>query len=251
MTRHFQASSSSILAIVIKDDLRHSPLFAGLTDEQLGKLGAIARPVTLPAEASVFLQGNVADAFYLLVEGAVKVTKSFRDGRSATIRYVQAGETFGESVLFNDTYPSSTETMEPSRLLLFDTRAFRNLVLAEPELALLIIAAMAKLLVMLNRRVEELLLPVSSRLARYLLELCSEQGQTSQCRLTFAKRELAARLGTVPETLSRTLTRFVSGGLIAVHGNQFRVLNLEAIERLAQQTRPASALPHSDPSRSQ
>ena len=236
---------------MIKDDLRHSPLFAGLTDEQLGKVGAIARPVTLPAEASVFLQGNAAEAFYLLVEGAVKVTKTFRDGRSATIRYVRAGETFGESVLFNDTYPSSTETMEPSRLCLFDTSAFRNLVLAEPELALLIIAAMAKLLVMLNRRVEELLLPVSSRLARYLLELCSEQGQTSQCRLTFAKRELAARLGTVPETLSRTLNRFVAGGLIAVHGNQFRVLNLGALERLAQRTRPATALPHSEPSRSQ
>ncbi len=217
------------------DDLRRAPLLAGLTETQLGKLGDIARPVTLPADAAVFLQGDRADAFYLLVEGAVKVAKTFRDGRGATIRYVRPGETFGESVLFNDTYPSSTETLEPSRLYRFDTGEFRSLILAEPELALLIIAAMARLLVILNQRVEELLLPVPARLARYLLELCSEQATPSQCRLDVARRELAARLGTVPETLSRTMHRFVAGGLIAVHGNAIEVLNLATLERLAQQ----------------
>jgi CRP-like cAMP-binding protein len=209
-------------------------LFAGLTDEQLDKLGCIAQPVSLPAGASIFLQGDLADAFYLLAEGLVKVAKVFRDGRSATLRYVHPGETFGESVLFNDTYPSSTETMESSRLYRFDTGEFRRLMLSQPELALLIIAAMAHLLVMLNQRVEELLLPVPARLARYLLDLCGEQGNPLQCRLPVSKRELAARLGTVPETLSRTLNRLVAGRFIAVHGNAFEVLNRAALERLAQ-----------------
>jgi CRP/FNR family transcriptional regulator len=229
------SQSRAILADVIVDDLRRAPLFAGLTDTQLGKLGGVARPVTLPANASVFLQGDRANAFYLLVEGTVKVAKTFRDGRGATIRYVRPGETFGESVLFNDTYPSSTETLEPSRLYRFDTGEFRRLILTEPELALLIIAAMAQLLVMLNQRIEELLLPVPARLARYLLDLCSEQATPSQCRLAVARRELAARLGTVPETLSRTLHRFIAGGLIAVRGNAIEVLNRSALERLAQQ----------------
>jgi CRP/FNR family transcriptional regulator len=227
----------AILSGVIVDDLRRAPLFAGLTEEQLGKLSAIAAPVTLPPGATVFLQGDPADAFYLLTAGAVKVAKTLRDGRSATIRHVRAGETFGESVLFNDTYPASTETMEPEPSLLyrFDTAEFRGLMLAEPELSLRIIAAMAHLLVLLNQRVEELLLPVPARLARYLLELCSEQGNPAQCRLPVAKHELAARLGTVPETLSRTLNRFVAGGLIVVRGNSFEVLNPAALERLAQQ----------------
>ncbi len=107
--------------------------------------------------------------------------------------------------------------------------------LAEPELALRIIAAMAQLLVLLNQRVEELLLPVPARLARYLLELCGEQGSPASCRLPVAKHELAARLGTVPETLSRTLNRFVAGGLIAMRGDSLDMLNRPALERLAQQ----------------
>jgi CRP-like cAMP-binding protein len=217
------------------EDLRRAPLFAGISEEQLGKLARLARPVTLPADATVFSQGDRADAFYLLAEGAVKVAKTLRDGRSATIRYVAAGDTFGESVLFHDTYPSSTETLAPSRLCRFDTRAFRQLMLAEPELALVMIAAMARRLVMLNHRVEELLLPVPARLARHLLDLCVEQGTPSRCHLGFTRRELAARLGTVPETLSRSLNRFTAGGLIAVHGHDIEVVNLDGLERLAQQ----------------
>ena len=218
---------------MITDDLRGAQLFAGIAEEQLVKLARIARSVTLPAGASVFSQGDQADAFYLLSDGAVKVTKALLDGRRATLRHVAPGDTFGESVLFNDSYPSSTETMAPCRLCRFDTAAFRDLMLAEPDLALAIIAAMARRLVMLSERVEELLLPVAARLARYLIDLCGEQGTPSRCHLAVAKHELAARLGTVPETLSRTLHRFVAGRLIEVHGHDIQVLNHGGLERLA------------------
>jgi CRP/FNR family transcriptional regulator, dissimilatory nitrate respiration regulator len=210
-------------------------LFAGMSDEQLDKLSGIAGTVTMPAGVCVFSQGNRADAFYLLAAGAVKVAKTLLDGRDATIRYVAAGDTFGESVLFHDVYPSSAETLAPSRLCRFETEGFRDLMLTEPDLALVIIAAMARRLVMLNQRVEELLLPVPARLARYILELCDEQGTPSGCRLAVTKHELASRLGTVPETLSRTLTRLSAGHLIAVHGRDIEVVNLDGLGRLAQQ----------------
>jgi CRP-like cAMP-binding protein len=217
------------------DDLRQAPVFAGLSDEQIAKLAGIAHPATLAGEATVFLQGDPADAFYLLAEGAVKIIKEFRDGRSATIRHVRPGETFGESVLFNDTYPAGAETMAVSRLYRPASADFRELTLAEPELGLRLIATMANLLVMLNQRVEDLLLPVPTRLARYLLDLCSEQGTPAHCHLPITKQELAARLGTVPETLSRTLNRFVRGGLVDVDGSSLRVLNRVRLERLARQ----------------
>lgn len=198
-------------------------------------LADIARSVTLPAGASVFSQGDRADAFYLLCEGAVKVAKTLLDGRGATIRYVAPGETFGESALFTDTYPSSTETLAPSRLCRFGTVAFCDLMQAESGLALVMIATMTRRLVMLSERVEDLLLPVPARLARYVLDLCGEQDTPSRCHLAASRHEVAARLGTVPETLSRTLHRFVASGLIEVHGHDIVVLNHEGLERLAQQ----------------
>lgn len=240
----------------IRDDLRRSALFGGLDDTSSRRLAAIARPVALPAGRTVFAQGDPASAFFLLVEGSVKVFKLFRDGRTATLRHVAAGETFGESVLFHETYPSSTETMEDTRLLRFDTADFRALLLERPELALNVLGAMARLMVLLNRRVEELMLPVPARLARYLLELAAEQldapvgspapgtgpaagpDQTPRIvKLPTSKRELAARIGTVPETLSRTFDRFKRAGTIRMSGGGelIEVLDFAALRRLAQE----------------
>jgi len=217
------------------DDLRAAPLFAGLDDVQLAKLAAIAQARRLPAGRTVFLQGDPADAFYLVGRGAVKVYKTFRDGRTATLRHVRPGQTFAESVLYSDAFPASAETMAESVLYRFGVTDFRRLVVDEPETGIVLLSTMAQLMVMLNQRVEELLLPVPARLARYLLELCSEQGTPSHCHLPTSKQELAARLGTVPETLSRTLNRFVRSQLIAVSGPSFEILNRPALERLAQQ----------------
>jgi len=229
-------------AATIRDDLRRSVLFGGLDDEQLQHLGAIARTVTLPAEAKVFSQGDPAAAFFLLGAGRVKIFKQFRDGRTATIRHVKPGETFGESVLFHDTYPSSSETMDECRLQRLDTREFRAQLVQHPDLALSLLGGMARLLVMLNRRVEELLLPVPARLCRYLIELAEEQLDAPLTgprvvRLPTSKRELAARIGTVPETLSRTFDRLKRAGVIRMSGGGelIEILDFAALHRLAQE----------------
>ena len=118
---------------------------------------------------------------------------------------------------------------------------------------------MAHLLGLLNRRVEELLLPVPARLARYLLALADEQldlpeavaaaaahgpggrrpalqPTTRVVKLPTSKRELAARLGTVPETLSRTFDRFKRAEVIRMSGDHelIEILSFDKLHRLAQ-----------------
>ena len=231
-------------------DLRAAQLFAQLDDEQMAKVAALARPVLLPAERTVFLQGDPAAAFYLLSEGRLKVFKLLRDGRTATIRHVEAGQTFAEAALFHEEYPSSTETMTDCRLYRFDTQETLRLLLAEPQIAVNLLAAMAHLLGLLNRRVEELLLPVPARLARYLLGLADAQleppagppaaagvpASPRVVKLPTSKRELAARLGTVPETLSRTFDRLKRAEVIRMSGDHqlIEVLSFEKLHRLAQ-----------------
>ena len=231
-------------------DLRAAQLFTQLDDEQLAKVAAIARPVLLPPERTLFLQGDPASAFFLLAEGRLKVFKLLRDGRTATIRHVEARQTFAEAALFHEEYPSSTETMTDCRLYRFDTQEMLRLLLAEPQVAVNLLAAMAHLLGLLNRRVEELLLPVPARLARYLLGLADEQleppggraaaegGPASPrvVKLPTSKRELAARLGTVPETLSRTFDRLKRAQVIRMSGDHelIEILSFEKLHRLAQ-----------------
>ena len=241
-------------------DLRVSPTFARLDGDQLRSLAEIARPVELPAESTVFLQGDAATALYLLSSGRLKVYKLLRDGRSATVRHVEAGQTFAEAALFHDEYPASTETMTDCELYRFETDDVLALLAAQPQFAVNMIASMAHLLGLLNSRVEELLLPVPARVARYLLDLADEQldlpregaqgaapGREARppaplpdhprvVKLPTSKREMAARLGTVPETLSRTFDRLKRAEVVRMSGDHelIEILSFEKLHRLAQ-----------------
>jgi CRP/FNR family transcriptional regulator len=234
------------------DDLRGAQLFMHLDDDQLRRLTEVAQPRRLGAGETLFLQDDPADAFFLLAEGRLKVFKLLRDGRTATIRHVEPGQTFAEAALFHATYPSSTETLSDCLLYRFDKQQTLALLLAEPQLSVNLLAAMAHLLGLLNRRVEELLLPVPARLARYLLARADEQLEPAAegggaaataapdgprvIRLPVSKRELAARLGTVPETLSRTFDRFKRAQVIRMSGDHrlIEILSFEQLHRLAQ-----------------
>ena len=224
--------------------LRAAPLFRRLDGGQLARLAGIAQPRRIAAEETLFLQGDPADAFYLLAEGRIKVFKLLRDGRSATIRHVEAGQTFAEAALFHEAFASSTETLSDCLVYRFEKDVMLGLLLTEPQLAVNLLAAMAHLLGLLNRRVEELLLPVPARLARYLLARADEQldpvagGDVPRViRLPIRKRELAARLGTVPETLSRTFDRFKRAQVIRMSNDHrlIEILSFEKLHRLAQQ----------------
>jgi CRP/FNR family transcriptional regulator len=239
-------------------DLRAGQLFMHLDGDQLTRLAEIAQPRRLGAGETLFLQDDAAVAFYLLAEGRLKVFKQLRDGRTATIRHVEPGQTFAEAALFHDAYPASTETITECLLYRFDKEQTLALLLAEPQLAVNLLAAMAELLGLLNRRVEELLLPVPARLARYLLARADEQLEPAAqgaagaaggggapgappdvprvIRLPVSKRELAARLGTVPETLSRTFDRFKRAQVIRMSGDHslIEILSFEQLHRLAQ-----------------
>lgn len=224
-------------------DLRAAALFSQLDEQQLERVATLARPQRLPAESTIFLQGDPADAFFLLAEGLVKVFKMLRDGRTATTRHVEPGQTFAEAALFREAYPSSTETMSDSLLYRFDTDETLALLLAEPQLAVNLLAAMANLLALLNRRIEDLLLPVPARLARYLLARADEQLEPATIhgprviKLPTSKRELAARLGTVPETLSRTFDRLKRAEVVRMSGDHqlIEILSFEKLHRLAQE----------------
>jgi len=231
-------------------DLRAAALFTRLDEGQLERLAGVAQPRRLAADETLFLQGDEATAFYLLAEGRLKVFKLLRDGRTATVRHVDPGQTFAEAALFHEVYPSSTETLTECLMYRFDKEQTLALLLAEPQLAVNLLAAMAHLLGLLNRRVEELLLPVPARLARYLLARADEQLEPARAggdegprdvprviRLPVSKRELAARLGTVPETLSRTFDRFKRAQVIRMSGDHklIEILSFDQLHRLAQE----------------
>ena len=179
----------------------------------------------------------------MVVTGLVKLVKSSSEGKEYIIRLVQPGETFGEAVVFADSpYPATAVALEDCQTLFFPKKIFLQYLAASPALARNMLATMSRLLYHLTRQLEDLSLKeVSARLARYLLERCQEtHGRVAvglALELPTTKTHLAAYLGTISETLSRTLARFKSLGAIEMEKGRITINDPALLQNIAQGTK--------------
>ena len=223
------------------DELKQAALFSRLDPPSLVDLGRIARARRADAEEVLFAAGDRATGFFVLLEGRVKLYKISTDGKEYILRVVRAGETFAEAAAFSGLrYPVFAEALEPCRLAHFGANEFRHLVQRSPQLALNMIATMAELLHALTLKIEDLSLrEVGARLCRHLLELAEQEfdgppkdGLTFKLETT--KTALAARLGTISETLSRTFRKLQQQGLLRVERSRVTLLDCRRLRDVAE-----------------
>lgn len=214
-----------------------------MAEADLEALAELALSRDFPRQNPIFWEGKEPQGFYLLVGGLVKLVKSSPDGKEYIIRLVQPGETFGEAVVFADSpYPATAIALEECQTLFFPKKAFLQQLAASPTLARNMLATMSRLLVHLTKQLEDVSLKeVSARLARYLLERCQETHGRIDAGLSFAlpttKTHLASYLGTISETLSRTLARFKSVGAIEVEKGTITINDPALLQKMAKGTK--------------
>jgi len=203
---------------------------AGLQD--LASIGVRQR---FSAGAVLFHEGEKADGLHVLLAGRVKVYKTSPRGRTQTLLLVGPVEPLGEVAAFlNGAYPASALAVEPAETLYLPREALIAAIRQNPDAALRFVALLSRRLNALTELVADLSLrDVSERLASYLLSLVNETMGTECVRLGLAKRELAAALGTVPETLSRAFAQLERAGAIELRGRTIRVCDRVFLAQLA------------------
>jgi CRP/FNR family transcriptional regulator len=225
--------------VEIPEILRKSMLFSGLDDEHLAEVAAITSRRSFVKGESLFGEGEPAGGFYLLAKGAMKLCKVTADGREKVLHFVHPGETFAEAAFFGDgRYPAEARAIEKGEALFFPREAFMGLLERNPRFSLNLIVSLSLLLRRFARQIEELsFAEVPNRLAAYLCELIDRKSTTFQGKtyleLEMKKGELASRLGTVSETLSRTLRKLREEGIIEVEGSRVIVYDLPRLKALA------------------
>jgi CRP/FNR family transcriptional regulator len=218
--------------------LRKSLLFSGLDDEYLQEIARIAHQRPFAKGETIFAEGDPAVGFYLLVKGAIKLCKSSPDGREKVLHFVHPGETFAEAAFFGDgRYPAEARGIEGGELFFFPRESFLGLIEANPRFALNLIVSLSLLLRRFARQIEELsFAEVPNRLAAYLLELAERRSTSYQGKtyldLEMKKGELASRLGTVSETLSRSFRKLREENILEVEGSRVVILDMPALVRM-------------------
>jgi CRP/FNR family transcriptional regulator len=219
----------------ILDFLAELDLFKDLPDSQLRAIGTIAKPLKYDRGDPIFLEGDRCLGFFLVQSGRVKVYKMSADGKEQILHWFEEGDRFAEVPAFDGGYyPASASALEKTQLLLIPNQALLALVEQYPSLAFHLLASLSRHLRRFANLIDTLSLKdVSSRLAGYLLELSDRQG-SDRLELDLAKGQLAAFLGTIPETLSRTFAKLTQANLIEIEARQIEIRDRDSLQRLAE-----------------
>jgi CRP-like cAMP-binding protein len=160
---------------------------------------------------TIFIEGDPADAFFVVLEGWVKLYRTLADGEEAVVAVMAPGESFAEAVMFmGGRYPVSAETVGSTRLMRVDAAVVRAAMRADGQVALALLASIVHHTEDLADRVEGLeVLSAPQRVADFLARTARVRGggeDAVELVLPYDKALIARRLGMTPESLSRALS---------------------------------------------
>ena len=226
------------ISLLDVETLKKLPMFVGLPGEAVIDIlaPAIARHYT--RRTLLFVQGDEADRFFVILGGWIKLFRQARDGAEAVIEVFGPGESFAEAAMFGSgRYPVSAETASDVRLLEIPSAAFKARLAKDPDLMFRMLATMSSRLKRFVRRTEQLATRTASqRVAAFLLNFVdgTVDGEARTITLPYDKFLIAGRLGMKPETFSRALAGLRAAG-VTVSGSTVRIEDLPVFERFAEE----------------
>lgn len=233
-TRSGRPAQSSLTVTQKVSALARSHLFAGCPPEALKSLARVAEYRALDRGQMLFLAGELARGLFVIVSGSIRAFRVNAKGREQTIHVETSGATLAEVPVFDDgNYPATAVAEEPSEVLFISKAEVRRFLIANPAVALNALRLMAGRLRRHAELVDSLALKdVGQRLAQLLLEAARTQGTRD---LDFSNQQLAARVGSVREVVSRTLARLAHAGFIETRPRGVTILDETGLKRFIEE----------------
>ena len=215
--------------------VRSTPLFSTISQEAAQSLIG-TQPVRVYEKGTVlFQQGQLADSFYVVLDGWVKLFRITPEGNEAVVGVFRRGETFAEAAIFlGGRYPVGAEVVTSSRLLRIDGEILRRRIREQPDLALSMLASASYHLKALVEQIEQIkLLSAPQRIADFLVRLCPVKEGSCSIDLPYEKALLANRLGMKPESLSRALGKLKPLG-VTVDREKVAIVDVQLLARFVE-----------------
>ena len=225
--------------------LRRLPLFARLSEEELGDLAGRTRLRPYKRAEVIFRKDDPGTHLYLVLEGAVKISLPGEFGQEALVAIMRPGEFFGELALFDRSPRSAGATaLEDTRAALLASDDFLAFLEHHPSAVRVVLETLARTIRRLSDRVEHLtFLDVPSRVAKYLLDLSQAAKQPvaagaraadESLELSLTQDELAAFVGASRVSVNRVLGDLERREIVSVKRRRIAILDPE---RLAKEVR--------------
>jgi len=209
-------------------------LFESLAKNQLELIAESATIKEIKKGEHLFSELQPATAFFMVVSGSLKIYKLSAEGGEQILHIQRPGDLVAEAIIFDfDTYPAFCQALKDTVLLRLSKIEFLNILRHFPEISFNIMSAYSRRLRQLVAKIEELSLhDIKSRLANYLLNNHVVSNNRCVVQLALTKKDLAAMLGTIPETLSRTLNYLKREKVISEEKNDIIILSLKKLKAI-------------------
>jgi CRP/FNR family transcriptional regulator, cyclic AMP receptor protein len=192
---------------------------------------------TMPAGAILFVEGQVSRGVFILCSGRVKLSTASREGKVLILKTVEAGEVIGLSAAISGaSYEMTAETAIPCQLNFISRKDLLEMLHGHSEVGVHATESLSADFQSAYRDIRDLVMARSSegKLARLLLS-CSP-GQTEpefHLRAVMTHEEMAQRIGSSRETVTRLLTELKRKQMIRLDGATLVIRNRNALEALA------------------
>ena len=203
--------------------------FIKSNDEQIyNNLKQITKIQVLNNKSILFIENQLAEYFYYVVDGNIKLSKLTENGKETIIRIVHNNEIFAEATLYGrKTYPVNAAAINKTYLLAISIKGFQELCSKNNAFVLKLFITMSHQLRYLVDMINDLSsTDTTKRLMKYLYALKEKKG-SSIIKLPIPKRDLAMLLGAAPETISPVFTKLQNDGFIKIQGREITILKDE------------------------
>jgi len=199
--------------------LANIPMFSQLSDQELQILSESATYLSFPKNRILINEGDLSDSLYVIFSGRLQAYISDGEGKEITLSTLGPGEYFGEIALLVDTpRTASIMVIEDCKLSIISRIAFDSILKSHASIVQHLLKGMALRQISLTNSVKSLaLMDVYGRTAHLLLELAKEKnGQLITEKITH--QDIANRVGSSREMISRILKDLRTGGYIQIEG---------------------------------
>ena len=192
--------------------LHADPFFGAFSEDILVAIAASSVSRNLQPGETLFFKGDAGDALFAIRHGSIEIGMAGAEGKQVTLNLLGPGAVFGEiAMLDGRERTADAVAREATTLFVVRRRDFLALVQRSPSVALQTIELLCARLRSLSDRMEELmLLPLSVRLARRLIEL----GHRNEREIALSQSQLATMVGATRESVNRQLNAWRHAGLV-------------------------------------
>jgi CRP/FNR family transcriptional regulator, cyclic AMP receptor protein len=202
-------------------------------------IDAVSHHTVMPAGAVLFVEGQTPRGIFILCSGKVKLSTTSKEGKVLILEQAEAGDVLGLSAAISATsYEMTAEAASPCQLNFIGRNDLMNLLQNQSEVGMHAALWLSREFQGAYRDIHDLVLARSSsgKLARLLLS-CSPTPENNlheqHLRSPMTHEEMAQRIGSSRETVTRLLSELKKKRLIRLEGANLIIRDRVGLEALA------------------